>query len=140
MTFAEAPVRDGYWTPDHIFEYAAEKWGPFDLDAAASPNNTKCSRFYTEEDNGLNQPWDGVVWCNPPYRKLINWVMKADQEVNAGRAKRVVMLLPAHTSTAWFHYAMNFGKVEFILGKIKFGGAKGVPLWGSVWVVFEEAS
>jgi hypothetical protein len=51
--------------------------------------------------------------------------------------REVVMLLPSHTATEWFHFALEHGKVEFIKGKLKFGGAKGVPFTGSVVVVFE---
>jgi hypothetical protein len=43
-----------------------------DLDPAscAYANETfiKAARFYSEEDDGLSQPWDAErLWCNPPY-------------------------------------------------------------------------
>ena len=25
------------------------------------------------EDDGLSQPWDGLVWCNPPYSAMKDW-------------------------------------------------------------------
>jgi len=130
-------LRDEWYTPDDLFDRLAEKYGPFDLDAAASALNSKCPKFYTVEDDSLSQPWSGRVWCNPPYRNLIDWVTKAYREVTEGEADRVVLLLPGHTATKWFHFALEHGKVEFIEGKVKFGGASGVPFWGSVIVVFD---
>jgi phage N-6-adenine-methyltransferase len=73
----------------------------FDLDVAASANNAKCERCYTKDDNGLEQPWFGRVWCNPPYSDIRSWVEKAwaswrDCEV-------IVMCLPANrTEQAWW--------------------------------------
>ena len=130
-------LRDEFWTPDATFDDLNARYGPFELDVAASALNTKCRRFYTEQDNALSKKWKGVVWCNPPYRNILKWVIKAHHEVKEGNAKRVVMLLPSHTATTWFHYALEHGKVEFIKGKLKFGGLKGVPFFGSVVVIFE---
>jgi phage N-6-adenine-methyltransferase len=70
--------------------FAAE----FDLDAAASPVNAKCGRYFTREQDGRVQPWAGRVWCNPPYSGLGDWVAKAWQEWP--RCDRIVMLLPAN--------------------------------------------
>ncbi len=39
----------------------------FDLDACASRDNAKCRRYFTQQDNALNQRWTGTVWMNPPY-------------------------------------------------------------------------
>jgi len=33
-------------------------------------------RYYTAEDDGLTSPWDGLVWCNPPYSKFRPWAEK----------------------------------------------------------------
>ena len=120
-------------TPDDLF-------GPFDLDVAASAENTKCSAFYDIESDGLNQPWRGSVWCNPPYKDLIKWVSKAYNEVHGlRRCESACLLLPAQTSTAWFHdLALPYGMIHWIRGKRKFGGAKWNAFMPSVAVVFRR--
>jgi phage N-6-adenine-methyltransferase len=130
-------LRDEWYTPDEVFQPLAAKYGPFTLDAAASVFNSKCNDFWPAHENALTKPWKGVVWCNPPYRKILDWVTKARTEVLIGNASRVVLLLPAHTATTWFHYALEHGKIEFLRGKVKFGGSKGQPFFGSIVVIFE---
>jgi hypothetical protein len=43
----------------------------FDLDAAHPPPGelcfVPCHKFYTKADDGLRQPWHGLVWLNPPF-------------------------------------------------------------------------
>lgn len=90
-------------TPSELFDELSAKYGPFDLDVAAAPHNAKCERFYTLQDNALVLPWDGKVWCNPPYSNLMAWMEKAWEERDAGRAQRLVMLLPANrTEQPWW--------------------------------------
>ncbi len=110
----------------------------FTLDAAATPDNAKCEKFFTAEDNALEQSWAGeTVWCNPPYGRCINaWVKKAWEESREPSTK-VVMLLPARTDTAWFHdYAMK-GCVKFLRGRVRFGGAKNNAPFPSMILIFE---
>src|SRR4051794_8806538 len=65
----------------------------FSIDVAAAPHNAKLPRFYTIEDDGLEQPWTGErVWCNPPYSSIEPWCEKAW----TSHAELVVMLLPAN--------------------------------------------
>lgn len=52
-------------TPQDFFDSLDDEFH-FTLDVCATRENAKCARFYTKEANGLHQPWDGVVWCNPP--------------------------------------------------------------------------
>ena len=88
-------------TPDSLFEKLDREFR-FTLDVCALPENAKCSRFFTPDDDGLLQPWQGVVWCNPPYGNRINdWCEKAFRESHNGAT--VVILLPARTDTRWFH-------------------------------------
>ena len=55
---------DSWITPKWIIE----AFGPFDLDpCACNPQPWPCAtRQYTESDNGLLLPWDGMIWMNPP--------------------------------------------------------------------------
>ena len=78
--------------------------------------------------------WTGVCWCNPPYgRQIGKWVEKAVKS-----SATVVMLLPARTDTKWFHdWCLPYGKIEFLRGRLKFGGCDNSAPFPSMIVVFE---
>ena len=119
---------DDRGTLPEFFARMAERFGPFDLDAAASARNAKCERYYTIADDALGLPWEGRVWCNPPYSNLGAWVRKARIEYVEGRASIVVMLLPANRcEQPWWQNNIEpwrdtrFGpKVEFLPGRMRF--------------------
>ena len=58
---------DSWITP----RWLIEKLGPFALDPCACDSQPwPCAdKQFTEAENGLMMPWDGLVWCNPPYGK-----------------------------------------------------------------------
>ena len=119
---------DEAWTPKKLIEAIEEVEDVrFTLDVAATRENTLCERFYSKEENGLKQPWTGVVWCNPPYSKgnIAQWVKKAISELDRdGGPEMTMMLLPSDTSTAWFHDMvwMRAEDVTFLKGRIAFEG------------------
>ena len=84
-------------------------------------------------------PWFGKCWCNPPYGKNVGqWLKKAVEEVQSGRAERVVFLLPARTDTAWWHdYVLPYGEVHFLRGRVTFEGAENPAPFASVIVLFQ---
>ena len=127
---------DLWETPQEFFDKLNQEFH-FNLDACALPENAKCEYYYTPEQDGLSQPWNGVVWCNPPYgREIGRWVEKAYHSAAEGEAV-VVMLLPARTDTKWFHkYIYNKAKVRFIKGRLKFGGSKNSAPFPSMVVIF----
>jgi phage N-6-adenine-methyltransferase len=108
----------------------------FDLDPAASKENAKCKTFFTEEQDGLIQPWydpDKLilsVFVNCPYGKQTTgkWVEKMYAEAVKGAI--VVALLPARTDTKWFHkYILPFSgnedsavttEIRFYKGRVQF--------------------
>ena len=58
-------------TPQDFFDKLNAEFH-FTLDPCATPENAKCGKFYTKEQNGLAQDWTGeTVFCNPPYGKEI---------------------------------------------------------------------
>lgn len=93
----------------------------FTLDVAATSTNTKCKKYFTVNDDGLTQNWDGICWMNPPFGKVMKkWVEKAYKE--SLRGNTVVCLLPARTNTNWWHDYCMKGEVRFIKGQVKFKG------------------
>lgn len=123
-------------TPQDLFDKLNAEFH-FDLDVCALPENAKCEKYYTPEDDGLLQPWNGVCWCNPPYGRTIGkWVQKAYETFAGGGT--VVMLLPARTDTKWFHeYIYNKAEIRFIKGRLKFGNSKNAAPFPSMIVVFD---
>ncbi|MDF7827039.1 DNA N-6-adenine-methyltransferase [Pontiellaceae bacterium B12227] len=105
-------------TPDDFFRNYDSEFR-FDLDVCALPENAKCKNFFSPADDGLEQPWDGVCWMNPPYgREIARWMKKAFEEMKRGCT--VVCLVPSRTDTRWWHdYAMK-GEVRFIKGRLYF--------------------
>lgn len=124
---------DEYGTPKALFEELDAKWH-FDVDVCATPENAKCKKFFTKEDDGLTQDWSkyNTCWMNPPYgRQIYSWVEKA---YNCGTT--VVCLLPARTDTKWFHEFCLKGDITFIKGRLKFNDGKTPAPFPSMIVVF----
>ena len=123
-------------TPQDLFD-RLDAVHHFTLDVCATHENAKCQRYFTREQDGLAQDWDGRVWMNPPYGREIGlWVDKA---LRASRttARFVVCLLPARTDTRWFHeLCLPYGRVEFLRGRLKFGGSKNSAPFPSMLVTF----
>jgi hypothetical protein len=64
---------DAWYTPAWVFDGLGIE---FDLDVAAPtdpPEWIPAKARYTVADDGLLQPWHGVVWCNPPYSDPAPW-------------------------------------------------------------------
>lgn len=76
----------------------------FELDVCAEPSTAKAPRFFTVEDNGLAQDWDGLCWCNPPFNAIGDWVARGLQQWDHNAAfAGVVYLVPTNrTEQPWF--------------------------------------
>ena len=127
---------DLWYTPQDFFKKYDDVY-KFETDVCATDDNAKCAKYYTEEMDGLSQEWRGVCWMNPPYGRTISkWMKKAYESSLTGAT--VVCLVPARTDTNWWHnYAMK-GDIEFIRGRLKFGGSKNSAPFPSAVVVFKQ--
>lgn len=133
--------RNDWETPQALFDYCNDTWGPFECDVCATPANAKCSKFYTPQDDALGFDWRGRCWMNPPYgRELRRWVYKAVCEVSWHNAERVVALLPARTDTSWWHCWVIpcSSEIKFLRGRVKFVGAKSSAPFPSAIVVWDR--
>lgn len=136
MMFSSAT--DMWATPQSFFDDLNNEFH-FTLDPCATKANAKCNKFYTIDEDGLQQDWKGeVVFCNPPYGKMVSsWVRKCSQESKKPNTT-VVALLPARTDTRYFHdYIYGKAKeIRFIKGRLKFGDSKNSAPFPSMVVVF----
>jgi phage N-6-adenine-methyltransferase len=136
-TLLRSSVTHEWSTPQATFDGLNAEFG-FTLDVASTHENAKCDSHYTKADDGLSQPWQGVVWCNPPYgREIALWCQKAVEARRQGTT--VVMLVPARTDTRWWHEYISGNEVRFIRGRLKFGGAKNNAPFPSAVVVFRPS-
>jgi phage N-6-adenine-methyltransferase len=109
---------DSWGTPHEFFDRLNRDY-KFTLDACAEAWNAKCNRFYTAEDDGLEQPWESWTWCNPPYSDILSWYRKAYEEMLLGNSS--VLLTFARTDTRAFHrFASKSTKIVFIEGRLRF--------------------
>lgn len=128
---------DIWATPQKFFD-ELDKEFHFTLDPCATPENAKCTRFFTQSENGLIQNWGGeIVFCNPPYgRTISDWVRKSYEESRKPNTK-VVMLLPARTDTAYFHdYIYHKAEIRFLRGRLHFNDSKQSAPFPSMVVIF----
>lgn len=105
-----------WFTPPNIFEALGLE---FDLDPC-SPGEGKdfvpAKKRFTIEDDGLSQPWEGTVFCNPPYgRETAKWMQRMAWHNNG------IALVFARTDPAWFQdLAHTMDTVLFIRGRVRF--------------------
>lgn len=125
---------DEWATPQAFFDELDAEFH-FDLDVCALPENAKCRRYYSPEDDGLSRTWRGVCWMNPPYgREIFAWVKKAFLQSIGGAT--VVCLVPARTDTSWWHKYCIRGEIRFVKGRLKFGGQDNSAPFPSAVVIF----
>jgi phage N-6-adenine-methyltransferase len=145
---------DEWETPQAFFDELCREF-EFTLDAAASPDNTKCEHFYSAERDALAEDWSvadvygerPVVWLNCPYSRCAEFVAKAAEEARKGVT--TVMLIPARTDTRYFHahiydeetHNWRAGvEVRFVKGRLKFGQQKNSAPFPSMLVIFRPVA
>lgn len=111
-----------WYTPKWIFDAMGVR---FDLDPCQPIGGIEwipADKYYTINHNGLKSPWDGFVWCNPPYGKHTgDWLRKMHEHRNG------IALVFARTDCAWFHdYCANADAILFLRGRVKFVDGLGV--------------
>ena len=131
-------------TPQWFFDKLNEEFR-FDLDAAASAENAKCSRYLSKDGDWLHpdglvaywHKYGKVIFCNPPYgREIGKWFDVARMAVERGCT--VVMLAHARTDTRWWHKHVQgvASEVRFVKGRLKFGDGKQSAPFPSAVIIY----
>lgn len=124
--------RDEWRTPRWVFLWAEAFFGRFEIDLAATVENSLCKRCYTKQVDGLTFAWHRHAdrgWCNPPYSRPIAWVRKAAEESDQGF--RTVMLLPSPQGDARDELVFAAARrIVFVTGIME--GKRGRPETGRI--------
>lgn len=110
-----------YTRPKYI-EAARQVMGSIDLDpasCAAANAIVQAVRYYTKEQNGLEQPWQGRVWLNPPYGRSAQmqglhkstigaFVEKLLQSYAAGQVTQAIALVTTEVNAKWYYPLWQF--------------------------------
>jgi len=127
---------DEWETPQYVFDILMREFN-FQIDVCATHQNSKCSEYFTKENDGLIKEWSPFrCWMNPPYGTNIKkWMGKALNESKKGAL--IVCLVPSRTDTKWWHeFAMKSGEIRFIEGRLCFGDGKQSAPFPSCIVIF----
>jgi hypothetical protein len=136
-----------WYTPACYVNAAREVMGSIDLDPASSAlANTvvQATSYYDANSNGLDKPWSGRVWLNPPYCRTGHksnqeiWTCRLIQQYEAGITTQAVLLVNASTDTGWFQRLWEY-PICFTNHRINFWSLhhqQGGPTHGSVFVYF----
>lgn len=133
-----------WYTPSVFIEAARSVLGEIDLDPASSEiaNKTvKAGLFYTAQDNGLEKPWFGNVWMNPPYSSELIGKFADKLVSELPNIEQAIVLVNNATETEWFYKMVSHASaVCFPKGRIRYNGADGkpanTPLQGQAFLYF----
>ena len=122
-------MSDNEWyTPAKYIEAARAVMGSIDLDPAScalANEVVKADTYYTKENNGLELPWYGNVWLNPPYSQRLGskFVDKLIETYDNGEIKQAIMLLSSlsgdsrYFQPCWnYLICMHRGRIHFYNG------------------------
>jgi len=113
--------------------------GSIDTDPASceiANANVKAAKFYTKDDDGLRQTWQGNVWMNPPYAQplMSQFAEAVSAKFESGEIVQAVILVNNATETQWFQrMAGAASAVCFPKSRVRFldpQGNPGAPLQG----------
>lgn len=116
-----------WYTPEEIVEAARSVMGGIDLDPSScefANQIVKAERFFTEEQNGLEQEWAGRVFVNPPFAHptVKFFAEKLMDSFGSGSVDEAIWLSNACVDVGWWHDLASLGMVCFHRGRIKFYG------------------
>lgn len=108
---------DNWSTPKEIYSKYVDELGYYDPCPLYGDDTNLKDCLFGEQTN-VNKN----MFVNPPYSNIedwIDWVIEMYDKYN----KNITLLIPSRTDTKYFHRLLNCNPdLEFIKGRLKFGG------------------
>ena len=137
-----------WYTPDVYLDLARKVMGEIDLDPAScakANDRVKAIKFYSQENDGLQNEWGGKVWMNPPYKANLigKFANKLAESYESKTVLSAIVLVNNATETKWFRTLVNKASaVCFPYGRVRFldpEGNLGAPLQGQAILYFGDS-
>lgn len=93
---------DEWSTPQDLFD-ALDATFHFTLDPCATPENAKCAKFYTKEQDGLKQDWGGGCYMVQSAIRPRDWQMDSEMRRTQGSGCHANPGKNRHTLVALIH-------------------------------------
>lgn len=129
-----------WYTPEDYILAAKAVLGSIDLDPASCASANKvvgATTYFSKEDDGLEHPWIGRVWLNPPYANLgPKFVKKLLEEYGTGNVTEAILLVNSHSTDAKWFEPLFLHTVCFTNHRSRFwneDGVGGSPTHGSLF-------
>lgn len=130
---------DEWYTPRELLM----KLGPFDCDPCAAPADVRpyqtAPLCWTKDDDGLHKPWEGIVWMNPPYSRIL---LREFCEKMVHHGNGIALLVNRLDNLLWQEVIFPSAKsVIFMRHRVKFirpDGTTGSPFFGSCLVAWGD--
>ncbi len=130
---------DDWYTPKWIIDTL----GPFDCDPCAPPIEVRPYQIapiaYSKDDDGLAHEWQGVVWMNPPYSRVL---LRQFCEKMAAYGSGIALLVNRQDNLLWQEVIFPSAKsMIFMRHRVKFirpDGTTGSPFFGSCLVAWGD--
>lgn len=103
---------DSWGTPPEWIDLARKTMGDIDCDPASNNEAqqvVKAKVFYTKDTNGLEKPWKGRVWKNPPYSQplVTQFAEKLIAELDNGNATQACVLVNNATDARFLQLMLS---------------------------------
>lgn len=109
-------------TPDCVYNFLKDEWYKEISEFDPAPRNPTF--------DGLEIDWvceEGrTVYVNPPFRHMKRWTKKVVHEVESGRVKDCVLMMPGRTNPNWFHHEVLKYATRIVVSRnsLRFKGYK----------------